>query len=183
MWGIIRPSAVPIGSGTSRVARVHRTTTTATLLVTVAVSALSGCVTVQRPAAPALPAVPSHASVPRPDGSAEPQVVQAPAREALELINPSHHPKPATHPPHHAPAPPPPAAQAPVPRSPQHPHPYPHPHPHPKPHHPRQPGADIPDVVKSVPKNTQDVCALGKKYGGWQSDSPQSIICGQTYGR
>lgn len=180
MWGIIRPSAVPKGAGTSRVARVHRTTTTtATLLVTVAVSALSGCVTVQRPAAPAPPAAPSQASVPRPDGSAEPQVVQAPAREALELISPSHRPKPATHPPHHAPAPPPQAAQAPVPRS----HQRPHPHPHPKPHHPRKPSADIPDVVKSVPKNTQDVCALGKKYGGWQSDSPQSIICGQTYGR
>ncbi|WP_405946616.1 hypothetical protein OG588_07565 [Streptomyces prunicolor] len=162
---------------------MHRTTTTATLLVTVAVSALSGCVTVQRPAAPAPPAVPSHASVPRPDGSAEPQVVQAPAREALELIDPSHRPKPAAHPPHRAPVQPPKAAQAPVPRSPQHPHPYPHPHPHPKPYHPRQPGADIPDVVKSVPKTTQDVCALGKKYGGWQSDSPQSVICGQTYGR
>jgi hypothetical protein len=177
VWGIIRPSAVPNGAGTSRVARVHRTTTTATLLVTVAVSALSGCMTVQRPPAPAPSAAPSQASVPRPDGSAEPQVVQAPAREALDLINPSHPPKPATHPPHRTPAQPPQAAQAPVPHS------HPHPHPHPKPHYPRQPGADIPDVVKSVPKNTQDVCALGRKYGGWQSDSPQSVICGQTYGR
>ena len=178
MWGIIRPSAVPNGAGTSRVARVHRTTTTATLLVTVAVSALSGCVTVQRPPAPAPPAAPpSQASAPRPDGSAEPQVVQAPAREALELIDPSHHPKPAPHPPHRAPVTPPKAAQAPVPRA------HPHPHPHPRPRHPRQPGTDIPDVVKSVPKNTSDVCALGRKYGGWQSDSPQSIICGQTYGR
>ncbi|MEV0486787.1 hypothetical protein AB0I69_40105 [Streptomyces sp. NPDC050508] len=156
---------------------MHRTTTTATLLVTVAVSALSGCMTVQRPPAPAPPAAPSQASVPRPDGSAEPQVVQAPAREALDLINPSHSPKPATHPPHRTPVQPPQAAQAPVPRS------HPHPHPHPKPRHPRQPGADIPDVVKSVPRNTQDVCALGRKYGGWQSDSPQSVICGQTYGR
>ncbi|WP_262061762.1 hypothetical protein [Streptomyces sp. STR69] len=149
-----------------------------------AVSALSGCVTVQRPPALAPPAAPSQASVPRPDGSAEPQVVQAPAREALELISPSHHPEPGTHPPRRAPVQPPQAAaQAPVPRS--HPHPYPpsHPHPHPKPRHPRQPSADIPDVVKSVPKNTSDVCALGRKYGGWQSDSPQSIICGRTYGR
>lgn len=181
MWGIIRPSAAPNAARTSRVARVHRTTTTATLLVTVAVSALSGCVTVQRPPAPAPPAAPTQASVPRPDGSAEPQIVQAPAREALELIDPPHHPKPATHPPHHTPAPPKQASQAPVPvpRS----HPRPHPHPHPKPPHPRQPSADIPDVVKSVPKNTSDVCALGRKYGGWKSDSPQSIICGQTYGR
>nr|WSY56550.1 hypothetical protein OG999_44710 [Streptomyces sp. NBC_00886] len=158
---------------------MHRTTTTATLLVTVAVSALSGCVTVQRPPAPAPPAAPSQASVPHPDGSAEPQVVQAPAREALELIDPSHRPKRATHPPHRAAAPPPRAAQPPVPHS----HPHPHPHPPPKPHRPRQPSADIPDTVKSVPKNTSDVCALSKKYGGWQSDSPQSIICGQTYGR
>ncbi|WP_026178901.1 hypothetical protein [Streptomyces hokutonensis] len=160
---------------------MHRTTTTATLLVTVAVSALSGCVTVQRPPAPAPPAAPSQASVPRPDGSAEPQVVQAPAREALELIDPSHRPKPATHPPHDAPAPPPRAAQAPVPVPRAHPHP--RPHPHTKPRHSRQPSADIPDVVKSVPKSQSDVCALGRKYGGWQSDSPQSIICGQTYGR
>ena len=181
MWGIIRPSGVPNRAGTSRVARVHRTTTTATLLVTVAVSALSGCVTVQRPPAPAPPAAPSQASVPRPDGSAEPQVVQAPAREALELIDPSHRPKPVAHPPHHAPTPPSRAAQAPVPVPRSHPHP--HPHPHTKPRRPRQPSADIPDVVKSVPKNTSDVCALGRKYGGWQSDSPQSIICGQTYGR
>ncbi|MFJ2886156.1 hypothetical protein ACIO53_08980 [Streptomyces sp. NPDC087305] len=160
---------------------MHRTTTTATLLVTVAVSALSGCMTVQRPAAPAPPAAPSPASVPRPEGSASPQVVQAPAREALEYISPSHRPEPATHPPHRAPVAPPRTAQAPVPRA--HPHPRPQPHPHPKPHHPRQPGSDIPDAVKSVPKNTQDVCALGRKYGGWQPDSPQSVICGQTYGR
>ncbi|MFJ5305105.1 hypothetical protein [Streptomyces sp. NPDC088350] len=160
---------------------MHRTTTTATLLVTVAVSALSGCVTVQRPPALAPAAPPSQASVPRPDGSAEPQVVQAPAREALELIDPSHRPKPAPHPPHRAPAVPPKAAQAPVPRA--HPRPQPHPRPHPEPRHPRQPGADIPDVVKSVPKNTADVCALGRKYGGWKPDSPQSVICGQTYSR
>ncbi len=107
--------------------------------------------------------------------------MQAPAREALELIDPSHRPKPATHPPHDAPAPPPRAAQAPVPVPRAHPHP--RPHPHTKPRHSRQPSADIPDVVKSVPKSQSDVCALGRKYGGWQSDSPQSIICGQTYGR
>ncbi|MFJ9632696.1 hypothetical protein ACIRU8_33830 [Streptomyces sp. NPDC101175] len=159
---------------------MHRTTTTATLLVTVAVAALSGCVTVQRPPAPAPPAVPSQASVPRPDGSAAPQVVQAPAREALELIDPSHRRDPTAHPPRHAPAPPSRAAQAPVPVPRSHAQPRPHPHPHPKPRHPRQSGADIPDVVGSVPKNTSDVCALGRKYGGWRSDSPQSIICGQT---
>ena len=30
---------------------------------------------------------------------------------------------------------------------------------------------------------SSDVCALGKKYGGWRPDSPESKICDQTYGR
>jgi hypothetical protein len=169
------------------VARVHRTTTTATLLVTVAVSALSGCVTVQRPPASGPPAAPTKPSAPRPDGRAEPQVVQAPAREALEMIGPSRHPdptEPAPHPAHRSA--PTAAQQPPVPRS----HPHPHPHPrqaHPKPHHPHhakpQPGVEIPDVTQQVPKNTADVCALGRKYGGWKADSPESLICKQSYGR
>ncbi|MGI5452964.1 hypothetical protein ACQEWB_07275 [Streptomyces sp. CA-249302] len=163
---------------------MHRTTTTATLLVTVAVSALSGCVTVQRPPVPGPPpAAPSQPSAPRPDGQSEPQIVQAPAREALEMIGPSRSAKP-TKPERHgaatsapAPAEPPTAPRA-------HPHPHPHPRqPHPKPRHQQQPDTQIPDVTKSVPKSQSDVCALGKKYGGWQADSPQSVICKQAYGR
>ena len=38
------------------------------------------------------------------------------------------------------------------------------------------------DVGRSVGKNT-DVCALGKKYGGWQQDSPEAVVCRQAYGR
>ncbi|MEU6251978.1 hypothetical protein [Streptomyces sp. NPDC047043] len=34
----------------------------------------------------------------------------------------------------------------------------------------------------SVPK-TADVCALGRQYGGWRADSPEAVICEQTYGR
>ncbi|MFD8723147.1 hypothetical protein ACFV2H_35555 [Streptomyces sp. NPDC059629] len=152
---------------------MHRTTTTAALLVTVTVSALSGCVTVQRPAAPGPPpgSAPSLPSVPRPDGSAEPRVVQAPVKEALEMVGPS---RPPAHPAPHTPAPPPPAApRPPAPRaaSPAHPHP-------PRSHDQQ---AGIPDVARPVPK-APDVCALGKQYGGWSADSPQAQICEQTYG-
>jgi hypothetical protein len=31
--------------------------------------------------------------------------------------------------------------------------------------------------------NQQDVCALGRKYGGWKADSPESVICKGAYGR
>ncbi|MEU1339836.1 hypothetical protein [Streptomyces sp. NPDC005827] len=156
---------------------MHRTTTIAALLVTVAVSALSGCVTVQRPAAPGPPpgTAPSLPSVPRPDGSAEPKVVQAPVKEALEMVGPS---RPPTHPsaaPPHTPAPPPPPAQhrQPAARAATPPHPQPH-----RTHTPR---TGLPDVTGSVPK-APDVCALGKQYGGWRADSPQARICERTYG-
>ncbi|MFF1654522.1 hypothetical protein [Streptomyces sp. NPDC058252] len=153
---------------------MHRTTTTATLLVTVAVTALSGCVTVQRP--PSGPqGAPSQPSAPRTDGEAEPQVVQAPAREALELIGPSRKPSPSAAPAHRAA--PPPAAAAPAP--PRH---RPHPAPHPEPEGRRpQPRVAVSPVAPDVPQNS-DVCALGRKYGGWQPDSPQAVICRETYG-
>ncbi|WP_371672920.1 hypothetical protein OG985_37960 [Streptomyces sp. NBC_00289] len=159
---------------------MHRTTTTATLLAAVAVSALSGCVTVQRPpfsGPPAAPAQPTAA--PRPDGRAEPQIVQAPAREALELIGPSRSPRAAV---------PVPRRVAP-PATRQQPPPAQHPHtrtPLPPPRHPRRPRVEIPDVSESVRGDVRqhtDVCALGKQYGGWQADSPEAVICGQAYGR
>ncbi|MEU2772211.1 hypothetical protein ABZ646_04615 [Streptomyces sp. NPDC007162] len=162
---------------------MHRTTTTAALLVTVTVSALSGCVTVQRPAVPGPPpgTAPSLPSVPRPDGSTEPKVVQAPAKEALEMVGPRRtHGRPPSAAPHDAPTPPaPPHHRTPLPhaatghpRSPSQPHP----------HRTRSPHVDIPDVTRSAPK-APDVCALGKQYGGWRADSPQAKICEQTYGR
>ncbi|MCX4910450.1 hypothetical protein [Streptomyces sp. NBC_00878] len=155
---------------------MHRTATTATLLVTVAVSAVSGCVTVQRPLAPGPPSTPSPASEPRPGGRAEPQIVQAPAREALEMIGPPRRPSaPAStprrtapsapaaapaDPPRHAPADPP---RRPEPRRPEHPT------------VPRQPRA-------AAPVGT-DVCALGRQYGGWDPDSTQAAMCKDVYGR
>ena len=187
MWGILRLSTVPNPAGHSRVARVHRTTTTATLLVTVAVTALSGCVTIQHPIAPGPPPAPSQPSVPRPDVRAEPQIVQAPAREALELIGPDR--KPARAPrtpqdagePHHpaaaVPAAPPAAAPAPPPRRTK---PKKRP-PKPERRH-TQPRVELPEVSRPVRENT-DVCALGKKYGGWGKDSPQTVICKEAYGR
>lgn len=116
--------------------------------------------------------------------------MQAPAREALELIEGSRRPEPAasrlTTPPAVSPRqgqgpsgtrdvrprPARPERQAPAPRSPQRPH------------------TDLPDVPDSVrqdvrenvPKNA-DVCALGRRYGGWRPDSPEASICRDTYGR
>ncbi|WP_329341583.1 hypothetical protein OG866_36945 [Streptomyces sp. NBC_00663] len=159
---------------------MHRTTTTATLLVTVAVSALSGCVTVQRPVAPGPPATPSLPAAPRPDGRAEPQIVQAPAREALELIGPSREAKPDTPATHRAA--PPSAARQPA-QQPPRPHPEHPAHPEARhPQHPQHPHVEIPDVATVVPKNP-DVCGLGRQYGGWRKDSPEARICEQTYGR
>ncbi|MEU2727039.1 hypothetical protein ABZ650_04780 [Streptomyces griseoviridis] len=173
---------------------MHRTTTTATLLVTVAVSALTGCVTVQRPPVSGPAAAPVQpSSAPRPEGRGGEQVVQAPAREALEMIGPSpRDDRPSR--PHSAPS----AAGSGTdsvpssdgrPQAPKVPHapPRPHPraaHPEQRPRHPgHAPRAQFPDPAKGVPRSQADVCALGRKYGGWPADSPQSMVCGQTYGR
>ncbi|MEU6777233.1 hypothetical protein [Streptomyces sp. NPDC046759] len=156
---------------------MHRTTTTAALLATVAVSALSGCVTVQRPATPPAPTrgtAPPLPTAPRADGSAEPRVVQAPAQEALEMTGPSRRPKRAapTVPRRRAEEPPvvhrPPAPPAAPPRARE---------------HPRQSHTALPDLPQPVPRTPSDVCALGRKYGGWRTDSPESVICDQAYGR
>lgn len=146
----------------------------------VAVSALAGCVTVQYPPAPGPPAAPSEPSVPRPDKKAEPQVVQAPAQEALERVGPDRRPESTAPPQRPAPAAP---AEPPPPRS----HPRAHPHPHPRPAHPEPrrhapPRVEVPDVQKDA-RGNGNVCALGKKYGGWRSDSPEAVICEGTYGR
>ncbi|MEU9167634.1 hypothetical protein AB0D34_07520 [Streptomyces sp. NPDC048420] len=180
---------------------MHRTTTTATLLVTVAVSALTGCVTIQRPPVSGPPPSTAPSQLPgpgdaRPDGQAEPQIVQAPAQEALSMIAPSRSSKPSGGAPRGtgsgaAATPEQPQKGQPAhtrPEHPEHPGRPAHPEPrHPEARHPRQPRVEIPDVAKSVPKsvprNAQDVCALGKKYGRWREGSPESVICDQTYGR
>jgi hypothetical protein len=170
----------------------------------VAVSALTGCVTVQRPPASGPPTTaPSQLPEPgdaRPDGQAEPQIVQAPAQEALSMIDPSRSSKPdgtaardktpgaaaAPAKPQDRPAHPraahPRAAHPERPAHPAHPEPR-----HPDARHHRPPHVEIPDVArsvpKSVPKGPKDVCALGRKYGRWPEGSPESVICEQTYGR
>ncbi|MER5941115.1 hypothetical protein ABT121_27740 [Streptomyces sp. NPDC001928] len=165
---------------------MHRTTTTATLLVTVAVSALGGCTTVQHPPVSGAPSAPSRPPVPRPGAHTDPKVVQAPAREALTLADPSRSPDatPSAAPPA---SPTPPSPARPAPRSP-HSHPRQEHHepgrPHSAPQGPKQP--PVPDVSETLPKEVQgngDICALGKKYGGWRPDSPESRICEQTYGQ
>ncbi|WP_280892124.1 hypothetical protein [Streptomyces sp. LBL] len=164
---------------------MHRTTTTVTLLVTVAVSALSGCVTVQRPPESGPAGAPSRPSDVRPDSRAKPRIVQAPAREALGKTGPSRRPTPAA-PPSHAAAPSDPAQtrhQPPRMKSDPADHPArPRPR-YPEAGHPRQPRVETPDVTGTVPRNQQDVCALGRTYGGWRADSPEATICDQAYGR
>ncbi|MFK4101638.1 hypothetical protein ACI2L1_16460 [Streptomyces sp. NPDC019531] len=166
-----------------------------------AVSALSGCVTIQRPplSGPPPSTAPSQLPGPRdarPDGQAEPEIVQAPAQEALSMIDPSRSSKPSGTAPRGTGSG---ASAAPGqqqngqpahtrPAHPEHPaHPAPPEQRHPDVRHPRQPRVEIPDVAKSVPKSVpkdaRDVCALGKKYGRWRADSPEAVICDQAYGR
>ncbi|MER5193489.1 hypothetical protein ACWD3J_43625 [Streptomyces sp. NPDC002755] len=160
---------------------MHRTTsTTAALLVTVAVSALAGCVTVPRPAVPGPVLAPSRPSVPQPEGRAEVQVVQAPAREALEMVGPSRKPRPDA-------APTPTRRRAGVvpeaggteqpPASPARPHNRPA---RPEARRHGLPRVEIPDAEV---RGDTDVCALGRTYGGWRGGSPEAAICEQAYGR
>lgn len=156
---------------------MHRTTTTATLLVTVAVTALAGCTTVQRPSAPDPATAPVRPS-PRPDGKAAERAVQPPAREALGRVGPFQEPeaKPSHAAEPHRPETPARAApQGPAPR-----HPRGAAHPAPKSHRPAHHSA-APAPAANPPKN-QDLCALGRKYGGWRPDSPEAVICKGTYG-
>ncbi|MFE7901226.1 hypothetical protein ACFU3E_27740 [Streptomyces sp. NPDC057424] len=171
---------------------MHRTTTTATLLLTVAVSALSGCTTVPHPPAPGPSAVPSRPSAPQPEGEAETQIVQAPAREALQLIEEARRrAEPATS---SRPAAPPAVASDHGTTRPGHRDVRPRParpeHPEPAPHSPQRSHTGLPDVSESVRQdvhesvpNSSDVCALGRRYGGWRADSPEATICRDTYGR
>ncbi|MGW5633705.1 hypothetical protein [Streptomyces sp. NPDC003832] len=163
---------------------MHRTTTTATLLVTVALSALSGCVTVQRPPVSAPVPTSDRPSTPLPGARSGPQTVQAPALEALELIGPPRRPdrRPTVtrRPAEPSVAPGTPRVRPPVP--PARPRPA-RPEPR-RPEHtlPRRPGVEVSDIAESVREST-DVCALGRKYGGWRGDSPEARLCEQTYGR
>ncbi|MEV0244616.1 hypothetical protein AB0I06_32545 [Streptomyces sp. NPDC050674] len=121
--------------------------------------------------------------------------MQAPAREALQLIEEaSRRPEPALPTPRRTDRPEVAPEQGqqprPGPREIHRPRPT---RPHrtePAPHRPQRSHADLPDVPdsvrrdvdRSVPDNA-DVCALGRRYGGWRADSPEATICRDTYGR
>ncbi|WSN69432.1 hypothetical protein OG467_37265 [Streptomyces sp. NBC_01361] len=154
---------------------MHRSTTSAALLLTVAATAaaVSGCVSVRQPEPPAVsPSAPAAPAAPRPDGRAEPQVVQAPAREALDRMGrtpPAHSPSPE---PTRAPRPPQPPRQEAPRRS--------------GPDHATRPVAPAPrhphTAAPAAPGVPGDVCALGNQYGKWNPDSPEARICRETYG-
>ncbi|MFF8845312.1 hypothetical protein ACF08N_21760 [Streptomyces sp. NPDC015127] len=147
---------------------MQRTTITAKALVGMAAWAVTGCVSVEAQPAP----VPAASSAGRPDQVVEPQIVQGPAREALEAALPERT-APATTPP--APlreeaAVPAPPRQAPAAR----------------PHSrvPRTPAVPQPKLppLPDVPVDRGDVCELGQGYGGWRSDSAEARMCRQVYG-
>ncbi|MFZ3556003.1 hypothetical protein [Streptomyces sp. BH055] len=160
--------------------RTPRTPSSATILLTAAAAAVaataSGCVSVRPPTTPKAPSPTVSAPAPRPEGHAGGPVVQAPAREALERMKPTAAPhrtpaRPAEQPRRTAdPAPPhsPPKA-VPAPRRTTVPEPRTAPEHHKAEKPPKAPGQ-------------ADVCALGRRYGGWDPDSPQSAICRDTYG-
>ncbi|MYZ17610.1 hypothetical protein GT038_30220, partial [Streptomyces sp. SID337] len=75
------------------------TSTAAALLVTAAVSAaasaaVTGCTSVERPSGPGPTAATAPQPAPRTDGEQRPKIVQAPAREALQRMDPPRSPSP-----------------------------------------------------------------------------------------
>ncbi|MFF5938204.1 hypothetical protein [Streptomyces sp. NPDC012508] len=151
---------------------MHATRTTATFLAGAAIAALSGCVSVDPP--PAAPPPPLEVSSPSPHVDVAPQIVEGPAREALEAA---------------LPAPPPPSPRA-APRKPRQqggttvrngtgtPQ--------------RQSGAPReqkrtapprPPGLPEPPRSRADVCRLGAQYGGWHPESVQATICKDAYAR
>ncbi|MEV0450503.1 hypothetical protein [Streptomyces sp. NPDC050600] len=162
---------------------MHGTRTTVRILAGVAMAALSGCVAVEAPPAAPVP-VPSPAGE-RPGQGVAPQIVQGPAREALEAAMPD---------------PPTPEPRATVARqrgtddgrggrgaspggtsgSPRHHAKQPDPSTAPGQRH-RHPDVDLPGLL-GPPRSAAELCALGSRYGGWSPDSAQARICRGTYG-
>ncbi|WP_307824897.1 hypothetical protein [Streptomyces sp. M2CJ-2] len=133
------------------------------------------------------PAGVSHPAAPHPDGRARPQVVQAPAREALEMIAPSRPTEPPPSPSHRTtPAAPSPAPERTAPSDVRDRRTVPALPAAGRTAPPRRPAPDASEASEAVRREVReqaDVCALGRKYGRWQADSPQSAICEQAYGR
>ncbi|MEU7555442.1 hypothetical protein AB0B01_24385 [Streptomyces sp. NPDC044571] len=179
-----------------------RTTTKLLLGVACAVSAVSGCVTVTpAPMQPAggpgaAGAAPRHE--PRGGPGATAVEVRAPALEALKAV-PEQSGRPVSS---AAPAGRPAAAQGTagaagtaaegggseaVPPVPDIPEPR-------KPagrapagrggrHDPKEAGAEVPrELMRELPVRPADVCALGRRHGRWQPDSPEARICAGVHG-
>lgn len=137
----------------------------------VAVSAVSGCVAVDAGPPPLPSAGKSTPSASGPE--VEPQIVQAPAREALEAAvsapreTPSARPSPGVGATGRG-------VQAAGPGN----------RPSPPPQEGRTPGrtAEKKRRPAGTPPPATDVCALGETYGGWAADSLQARICRDSYG-
>ncbi|MER5310600.1 hypothetical protein ABT034_22745 [Streptomyces sp. NPDC002773] len=169
---------------------MHGTRTTAKILVGAAVAALAGCVSVDAPPTAPAPA-PAAAETVRSGQDVAPQMIEGPAREALEAALPAPPPPaaPRTAPTsdvHERAAPAPRAeAQPPeaVPRQREREHPRPTARPT-LPELPEVPGVpDLTGLPRERPASRADVCELGERYGGWAPGSDQSRICHGTYGR
>ncbi|MER7951843.1 hypothetical protein ABTY59_31045 [Streptomyces sp. NPDC096079] len=162
---------------------MHGTRTTAKILVGAAVAALAGCVSVDAP-----PSAPSRSPAPaadtvRPAQDVAPQLLEGPAREALEaaLPAPPASPAPRATPTagQHRRTVAPPRTQAP------HPGPVPPRRERPRPSaRPDPPGLpDLRGLPEDPPVTRAEVCDLGERYGGWAPGSEQAGICRGTYGR
>lgn len=150
-----------------------------------AVAAVSGCVSVD-PGPAAVPASP-EASHPA-DQDVVPQILEGPAREALEAALPPTA-APAPRPPSPSPSSPAPgddAGRAPAAAPPATPRDAPRADrpvrlPSPERIRERLPRIERP-AVPSVPATVPDVCALGRGYGDWKPDSRPAGICREAYG-
>ncbi|NWF30386.1 hypothetical protein HW130_29740 [Streptomyces sp. PKU-EA00015] len=147
---------------------MQRTSITAMVLVGVAACAATGCVSVEAQRAPG----PTGSPAGQPDKVVEPQIVQGPARDALEAALPKRT-EAATSPPARL------REKAAMPaRPPQAPPPRPHSR---APQAPAVPRPKLPPLPE-IPVDRGDVCDLGQNYGGWRADSPEARICRQAYG-
>ncbi|WMX48108.1 hypothetical protein [Streptomyces roseicoloratus] len=156
---------------------MHKTRTTVTLLAGVAMAALSGCMAVEPPSPSPVPAPGGPAAVPAAPARQDvaPQIVQGPAREALEAAMPD---------------PPESEARSSVERRrnedgqararPRRAEPS-RSSAAPKKQKPRHPVAEPPGVPR-MPRDRAEVCALGQAYGGWSADSPQAKLCRGHHG-
>ncbi|MDJ0384867.1 hypothetical protein [Streptomyces sp. G-G2] len=177
-----------------------RTTTKLLLGVACAVSAVSGCVSVSphaaQPAGAASAEPPPPRSDPRAGPGAAPVVVMAPALEALKAVPAERgRPQAAAGAPGHRGAPPPSAradagpdrAAPPVPDIPE---PLRQPSGPAVRHHGRGHGGEAEgpraelerQLVPALPVRPADVCALGRRHGRWDPDSPEARICAGVRG-